>query len=362
DGVTQGFLQGTSSGMSFKTTLQGITTQIVGMLAKMALINPLLNKIDGGTRTTLDEVTDMLSGSSSASNAGTDKGLDQQDQEALQNWFGEKTQSGSQSSTDGLDQQDKSALNQLFGAGQGGSSGLSGLMSTKLFGTASVGSLLTGVGSGMAVGSLFSHVGKGTDGTLGSAIGSGVGSIVGSIFPVVGTVLGGIIGGAGGGILGSLFGGKHHYTIDDVSAENGTLSISRVHNHRNTDTITSGLQDDLDSLNQLYSDVGASVSDSGVVGQVYAKRYRGKHSNQTLADILPDIDLTSSDATFAKALAGGMPSSFDSVDTYAQTVQQLKQTSDALDALGVHVSKFTDATHVSVESISGYTGDLAKVL
>ncbi|MCP1196025.1 phage tail length tape measure family protein [Acetobacter senegalensis] len=362
DGVTQGFLQGTSSGMSFKTTLQGITTQIVGMLAKMALINPLLNKIDGGTRTTLDEVTDMLSGSSSASNAGTDKGLDQQDQEALQNWFGEKTQSGSQGSTDGLDQQDKSALNQLFGAGQGGSSGLSGLMSTKLFGTASVGSLLTGVGSGMAVGSLFSHVGKGTDGTLGSAIGSGVGSIVGSIFPVVGTVLGGIIGGAGGGILGSLFGGKHHYTIDDVSAENGTLSISRVHNHRNTDTITSGLQDDLDSLNQLYSDVGASVSDSGVVGQVYAKRYRGKHSNQTLADILPDIDLTSSDATFAKALAGGMPSSFDSVDTYAQTVQQLKQTSDALDALGVHVSKFTDATHVSVESISGYTGDLAKVL
>ncbi|CEF41293.1 phage-related minor tail protein [Acetobacter senegalensis] len=362
DGVTQGFLQGTSSGMSFKSTLQGITTQIVGMLAKMALINPLLNKIDGGTRTTMDDVTDMLSGSSSASNAGTDKGLDQQDQEALQNWFGEKTQSGSQSSTDGLDQQDKSALNQLFGAGQGGSSGLSGLMSTKLFGTASVGSLLTGVGSGMAVGSLFSHVGKGTDGTLGSAIGSGVGSIVGSIFPVVGTVLGGIIGGAGGGILGSLFGGKHHYTIDDVSAENGTLSISRVHNHRNTDTITSGLQDDLDSLNQLYSDVGASVSDSGVVGQVYAKRYRGKHSNQTLADILPDIDLTSSDATFAKALAGGMPSSFDSVDTYAQTVQQLKQTSDALDALGVHVSKFTDATHVSVESISGYTGDLAKVL
>ncbi|ATJ90735.1 phage tail length tape measure family protein [Acetobacter tropicalis] len=362
DGVTQGFLQGTSSGMSFKTTLQGITTQIVGMLAKMALINPLLNKIDGGTRTTLDEVTDMLSGSSSASNAGTDKGLDQQDQEALQNWFGEKTQSGSQGSTDGLDQQDKSSLNQLFGAGQGGSSGLSGLMSTKLFGTASVGSLLTGVGSGMAVGSLFSHVGNGTDGTLGSAIGSGVGSIVGSIFPGVGTVLGGIIGGAGGGILGSLFGGKHHYTIDDVSAENGALSISRVHNHRNTDSITSPLQDDLDSLNQLYSDVGASVSDSGVVGQVYAKRYRGKKSSQTLADILPDIDLTSSDATFAKALAGGMPSSFDSVDTYAQTVQQLKQTSDALDALGVHVSKFTDATHVSVESISGYTGDLAKVL
>ncbi|MFP2872606.1 phage tail length tape measure family protein [Acetobacter tropicalis] len=362
DGVTQGFLQGTSSGMSFKTTLQGITTQIVGMLAKMALINPLLNKIDGGTRTTLDDVTDMLSGSSSASNAGTDKGLDQQDQEALQNWFGEKTQSGSQGSTDGLDQQDKSDLNQLFGAGQGGSSGLSGLMSTKLFGTASVGSLLTGVGSGMAVGSLFSHVGSGTDGTLGSAIGSGVGSIVGSIFPVVGTVLGGIIGGAGGGILGSLFGGKHHYTIDDVSAENGALSISRVHNHRNTDSITSPLQDDLDSLNQLYADVGASVSDSGVVGQVYAKRYRGKKSSQTLADILPDIDLTSSDATFAKALAGGMPSSFDSVDTYAQTVQQLKQTSDALDALGVHVSKFTDATHVSVESISGYTGDLAKVL
>ncbi|MDN7350684.1 phage tail length tape measure family protein [Acetobacter senegalensis] len=352
DGVTQGFLQGTSSGMSFKSMLQGLETQAVSLVAKFALINPLLNSIDGGTRTTLSDLSNLFSGANSGA-GGYLSGLSVQQQQNVRNQASQY-QSDWSPTVSGLSIGQKQTFTQK-------------LMGTQIFGSSSgsgngtIGSLLGGLGAGLSIGSLTSQIGHGTDGGIGSLIGSGVGAIVGSFVPVIGTVLGGLIGGAGGGLLGSLFGGKHHYTIDDVSGLDGLLSITNVHNHRNTDSITSGLQDDLDTINQTLSLTGASVDD-GLAGQVYAKRYRGKKSNQTLEDILPDIKLNSDDATFNMALQQLMPSSFSSVSEYTQDIQSLKELSDTLDSMGVAVSKFDDSSHVTVDHFNGYTGDMATAL
>ncbi|MBC9010249.1 hypothetical protein HXX79_16355 [Acetobacter tropicalis] len=57
-----------------------------------------------------------------------------------------------------------------------------------------------------------------------------------------------------------------------------------------------------------------------------------------------------------------MPKSFDSVSSYTQAIDSIKQLADTLDALHVSVAKFDDQTHITVGHISGYTGDLGKVL
>ncbi|MCG4260763.1 phage tail length tape measure family protein [Acetobacter senegalensis] len=352
DGVTQGFLQGTASGMSFKSTLQGLETQALSMVSKFALINPLLNSIDGGTRATLSDINGLFSSANNGT-GGYLSGLSIQQQQNVRNEAAQYQTDWAPTGT-GITASGKKTLTQE-------------LLSTQLFGSknssgdGTIGSLLGGVGAGLSIGALTSKIGHGTDGGIGSLIGSGVGAIVGSFVPVIGTVLGGLIGGAGGGLLGSLFGGKHHYTIDDVSGLNGLLSITNVHNHRNTDSITSGLQDDLDTINQTLSMTGASVDD-GLAGQVYAKRYRGKKSNQTLEDILPDIKLNTDDATFNMALQQLMPSSFSSVSEYTQDIQSLKELSDTLDSMGVAVSKFDDSSHITVDHFNGYTGDMATAL
>ncbi|OUL64563.1 hypothetical protein HK16_04100, partial [Acetobacter senegalensis] len=404
DGVTQGFLQGTSSGMSFKNVLKGIEVQVVGMIAKMALINPLLNKIDGGTRTTMDDITKMFSqqtGGNSSSEGGlssdqigqyldsgsgaSDNNMTQQDQMDL---FGNVESSasaggisrnGQVTASNGMTVSD---IQSFFGSGTSAKtssgfgsisdmfSGNGGLMSESGRETASTaggamslaGGVLGGLSMGYSVGKMSSNLtGGGQGGKIGAAVGAGIGTAVGAVFGgPVGGMIGGTVLGAIGGIIGGLF-NKTHRIYDSVIGSDGQLAIGGTRAKHAKDDVTEGLTTDLASVNAAYADAGITVSD-GSYGEVGHYHKGKKHRSTALTDLLPNITLQSDDANENLALQQLMPKSFDSVSSYTQAIESIKQLADTLDALHVSVAKFDDQTHITVGHISGYTGDLGKVL
>ncbi|MPQ75076.1 phage tail length tape measure family protein [Acetobacter senegalensis] len=417
DGITQGFLQGTSSGMSFKSVLKGIEVQIAAMLVKMALINPLLNKIDGGTRTTMDDITKMFSqqqngsastssdsswaptassdamnsvyandntGSASSSSFSSDWAPTVSGSTSLfsnTESHGGLSSSGQATASNGISVSD---IQSIFGSGSSSSSktssgfgslsdmfsGDGGLMSDSGQETAStaggamslVGGAVGGLTTGYSLGKKASNLtGGGEGGKIGAAVGAGIGTVVGSVFGgPIGGMIGGAVLGTIGGIIGGLF-NKTHRVYDSVIGSDGQLAIGGTRSKNAKDDVTAGLTTDLDSVNAAYADAGITVSD-GSYGEVGHYHKGKKHRSTALTDLLPDITLHSDDANEDLALQQLMPKSFDSISSYTQTIESIKQLADTLDALHVSVAKFDDQTHVTVGHISGYTGDLGKVL
>ncbi|MGV4856391.1 phage tail protein [Acetobacter senegalensis] len=344
DGVTQGFLLGTSSGMSFKSALQGIDTQLVSVLARFALINPALNAIDGKTRTTLTDVGNLFSG------MGTQN--DPLDAVSQSGWSVSPFEA----------QNMKKQMSSSSSSGSGNQSWLSSIMGQKIGGgNVTIGSIGTGIAGGLSVGSMLSSVGGGSYGTIGSLAGTALGTALGAwLGGPVGAMVGGTVLGGLGGLIGSLF-AKKHAVWDTVSGVDGALDITHTHTRRASDDVTAGLQDDLASINQVLGYTGATADD-GIIGEVGHQKKGKNKSSTALEDILPDIKLSSSDATFNMALQQLMPSSFSSVSEYTQDIQSLKELSDTLDGMGVAVSKFDDSSHVTVDHFNGYTGDMATAL
>lgn len=415
DGITQGFLQGTSSGMSFKNVLSGIETQIAGLVIKMGLINPLLNEIDGKGRDTLSDVNKLFSGSSSDSGSG---GLSQYlggsragvtssgevvgssglTVKEAQSFFGVGTNAGSGVGSSGLTPQEaQSFFGSGTSAGSGGaasilgdigsaanfagnlegktasSSGFGSSLGLHSFGdgiesagtlggaaTMAVGDIGGGL-AGYSVGKKASKLtGGGKGGQIGAAVGAGIGAVVGGMFGPLGSMIGGTVLGAVGGVIGGLF-NKKHYVYDSVVGSDGQLSIGGSRTKHASDDVRDSLQTDLDTVNSVYSDAGITVSagDYGEVGHYHKGK---KRSSTSLSDLLGGVDLSSDKANENLALKQIMPKKFDSISDYTQAVESIVQLTDTLDALHVSVSKFDDATHVTVGNITGYTGDVQKVL
>lgn len=360
--ITQALIQGAGAGVNFKSALQGIESQVVTMIAKLALINPLLNEIDGGTRSTFGDMVGLLSKGSSSSSVGDP--FAEADGSASFSGFSigqlfnlkkNAASSGDPFGGSGID------VNPNFGSSSEGVTAIGQRASSGYSTGQWAGGVLGGVAGGMSIGSMLGGIGGGTYGTVGSLAGTAVGTGVGAaLFGPLGAAIGGTVLGGLGGLIGGLF-STSHWAYDDVSGSNGQLSISGSRTKHTSDDVTAGLQTQLDSINDLLDSVGASVDD-GSYGSVGHYKKGSKTRSTDLASLLGGIGLTSSDDTFNKALAGGMPSSFDSVATYGSTLTALKQAADALDNLGVHVTKFDSATKVTVDHIDGYTGDLGTML
>lgn len=393
DDVTQAFVQGSGAGVSFKSVLQGIESQIASMLVKMALINPLLNSIDGGARSTLGDLSNVMSGMNGSSGSSTSSSSSLG---GMSDWFSRTWEGGSSGSSEGggfsgsgssaspsfnassfMGSQgsgNESSFSGFSGDGDFSGSGVaadssfsassSGLSSASSAGgmMGSIGGGIAGFGMGYSVGKMASNLtGGGQGGKIGAAVGSTIGSVVGGIFGgPMGSMIGGTVLGAIGGIIGGLF-NKTHYVWDTVGAQDGRLMISGVRTKHAKDNVSSGLQKQLDTINATLADANVTVG-NGDYGQVGHYHKGKKRRSKTLESLLPGIDLQTSDDTFSKALSGGMPDSVDSVSDWLNDISQLKQTADALDDLGVHVVKFNDAAHVTIDSFSGYTGDVAKML
>lgn len=329
DDITQAFIQGGKGAVSFKSVLQGLQTQVVGLVAKLAIVNPVLNSLGGEHRQTLGDVSDSLAAGGSVGNVN------------------------------------------IPGAGSAGSgvstsgSWLSKASNTKLFGGATVGNLLAGVGGGFAIGSALGNLGGGTYGTIGAGAGAAIGAGIGSFVPVIGTLYGGLIGGGLGGLLGGLFGHKKNpYTIDQVVMEGDRFSMGQSWNQKQDDTITAQLKADMASLNSTMASLGLKAEN------LYLGTVRDDPNNKdpsqrsvSLADLLGKVKLRSDDsATFSQALSQGMPEAFDSVAAFQSAVTQLKAMAEMVDALGVAVSKFNSDGTVTVSGFTEATGDLRTAL
>ncbi|NSL92912.1 phage tail protein [Acetobacter syzygii] len=322
DGITQGFLQGTSSGMSFKSTLQGVETQIVSMIARMALINPLLNGIDGKSRSTLSDISSLFGGMDNSSASG-----------------------------DGFS---GSGIELSPGEAQSFRTSLSGSGASSVGGAASNVGSMSGSVSGLS--NLFS--GKAADGSgIFSSVGSAVSSI-GSYLGIAGAAFG--VGEMAYSLFKSLF-AKTHYVWDTVSAKNGDLYISNTKTHHASDSVTSKLNPELDSVNQ-FMDLNDVSFEDGDLGQVGYRKH-GKHYRSTsLSDIITKGTLTSDDANMKQALTDLMPTSVSDISTWQQDVESIKSVADAMDTMKVSIKKFDDSTHVTVGHFDGYTGDMATAL
>lgn len=198
--------------------------------------------------------------------------------------------------------------------------------------------------SGMfaGLGNLFS--GKAADGSgIFSSVGSAVSSI-GSYMGMAGAAFG--IGDMAYNLLSQLFAKrKKDYQYVSVGSD-GMLDISgHVYKdiHGN-DNVASGLQSDLDNINNVFGYTGVSATNTDTIGKVGWSKKGKKSKTYSLTDLLPDLDLTSSDATMQQELKQLMPTSFDSVGTFTQDLESLKTLADALDSMKVSVSKFDDST------------------
>jgi len=331
--VTQAFVQSGKGAVDFGSILSGLQTQIVGLVAKMALINPALNALDGGSRNTFTSISDALASGGSVGNKAASVSI-----------TGAGTPASSVASS---------------------SSWLSGAMGTKLFGTATIGNTLAGIGGGFGIGSALGNIGGGTYGAIGSGLGAALGAGLGSIIPGVGTLIGGIAGGGLGGLLGGLFGHKKNpYTIDQVVMEGDQLSMGQSWNQKQNDTITAQLKADMANVNATMKSLGLKAEN------LYLGTVRDDPNNKdpsqrsvSLTDLLGKLQLRSDDsATYSQALSQGMPASFDSIASFQSAVTQLKSMADTVDALGVAVSKFNSDGTVTVSGFTEATGDLRTAL
>ncbi|MFC0570545.1 phage tail length tape measure family protein [Gluconobacter japonicus] len=344
---TQAFVNASNGGVTFKSAMQGVESQLVSMIAKLALINPLLSAIDGKSRITLGSIGSLFGGGSTVGGVSIPT-----------------VNVGSQDDADALGGLGSAASASGSLGGLGGTSWLSSGLKTNLFGTATVGNLLGGVGAGFGLGSALGGIGGGTNGTLGSGIGSGIGALAGSFIPGVGTLIGGLVGGGLGGLLGGLFGHKKNpYTIDQVQTIDGQLSLGQTWNQAQTDTITEQLKTDISSINSVLSATGADIG-GGYLGTVRNDKNNKNAAMRSvsLTDLLKSSTLTSSDATFNQALSQGMPSDITDVSTYTAAIQSLKTMADTVDQLGVSVSKFNSDGTVTIQNFTEATGDLKTAL
>ncbi len=232
--ITQAFANGSKSALDFGAIARTVLSQITDQVLKLAVLNPVLNSLFGGNRTTFSDASGYLGqlinggaapGSGAASGGFTlPGGYTQIGSESIGGGLpdgytqisGEDIQSGLYTQTPVSSIAGGAGGGGLFGAGGIGQAlgltGPNGLLSTPLsslgLGSGTVGSALGGAGLGFGAGTLLNGLvgGNSANGEIGSGVGAAAGAAIGSIIPGVGTIIGGLLGGVAGGLLGGLIG------------------------------------------------------------------------------------------------------------------------------------------------------------
>lgn len=256
--ITQAFANGSLQTLKFGDIARAVLSEIVQYAAKIAIINPALNSVFGGSRSTITDLFSATSGSGASSTGG---GFNLS---SLGNLFG----GGSLSST--LDN---------FGAYNLGGLGFTNATNTALSGmsgygpaTASQvtsaasslnGGLLNG-GSALGGFSSFSNV-LGTAGSIlpglmsGNYLQAGLGGAGAAIGTILLPGIGTAIGGALGNLVGSLFGPKpsDHTAVGTYDTATGVVFQSS--GPKETKDTQGGRQTALDAMQQAYQQLAALV-------------------------------------------------------------------------------------------------------
>lgn len=187
DAIVNAFVNGQGAAVNFGNIARGVLSSIVADIAKLAIVNPILNSLftsSSGPRATLAGA--FGGGATSLGGLGS-----------LGSLF-----SGFGSLFSG-------ASDFLFGQSAVGALGpqipTSGLLGSggSLFGTTGLGGLFQGAGLGAGIGGITASL-LGGNAAYGS-IGGGLGALLGQALipiPGVGAIIGGLLGGAGGGLIG----------------------------------------------------------------------------------------------------------------------------------------------------------------
>jgi len=356
--ITQAFIGGQGAAVNFGNVLRGVLTQILQQITQLAIINPILNSVIGGTnRTTLDQVLGAL-GSSSGSGgvtltspggdilgtlstggsvvSGTSSLLQALGYKGLGEQLGLTGEGGLLTGLGG-----KLGLTGPNGVLSGAGSSINGALATPLWGsgatTATVGTVLGAAGGGFAAGSL---VGTGvqalTDKTgpgpeIGAAIGTAIGiaaaPYTGGLSLLASALIGGVIGGAGGGLIGP--GPQNAYSGTEVALNDyGRLTIGQTRGQLFDEgkerDITIG---DADSINKFLDKIDVKISSIGnlyQVGQNTPGGYQDPTKFGSLASAFPDFRFQSAfdDKDLNKYLSN---KSFPDFTTFANEMSEYTQ-------------------------------------
>ncbi len=283
--ITQAFIQGQGAAVKWGTVMQGVISQVIQQVLKLAVINPIINSLFGQNNGTLASAFDVLSGSGSSVGAG---GVGSSGIGGISNLLG----LGGLSDSLGLTNIGSSlGITGPNGILSSLGSGLNGILGTQLLGglaggqfgpvtaglaaggvglpaSLTIGSLLGGLGAGFGAGSLTNSLlgGNALGGNVGSGLGAGAGALLGSIFPGVGTLLGGVLGGALGGGVGGLFGPSKAspYTSEQITVnQDGTLGLGRTASQITDNSAEiKQAQSDIDTINTYLKAVGITITNT----------------------------------------------------------------------------------------------------
>ena len=329
--VTQAFVSGQSGAVTFKNILSAVETQIGSLIAKLLLMNPLLNMLDGGKRTTISDVSGLLGsllGNSGGTTTATDAGTAAIDASTI----GSSTAAGV-TSLEGLglvnpisgltpEQLATADNNTSASSVTGSSGGISSLLSASPGNVLSIGTSLLkavnfiqngGVSSALssAGSSVSSFLGIGGDATAGAVSGagdaaagtasaavsgaSGAASAVGGTLSTItaaapyladayavyqiatqfssGNTKGGIISLLGGSLLGSLFSTHPLSAYDEtqLDVQNGALVAGKTTSQVESSAATKAAVSDYAGAVNTYlqnAHISIDLSNGAIVGGV----------------------------------------------------------------------------------------------
>lgn len=257
-GIVNAFLSGSGQAVNFGNIMRSVIGSIISEIAKLAIINPVINSLFGQANPTLGLALGALGnagggGSSSASGGGLFGSLSNvfslgqiSDTLGLTNIGSSLSGIGSSlglTGNGGLFSGLGSGLSGLLGsptnaALSGLGSGVYGPATAAQVGAAgTLGQFAGGIGLGFTAGDMLggflqSSMGKvGPAPMIGAGLGAGAGALAGTfLFPGVGTVLGGLIGGLIGGGGGGLIGPKKAtpYSSEYINIGANGLSLGNV--------------------------------------------------------------------------------------------------------------------------------------
>ena len=360
--ITQSFISGTGAAVNWGNVTRGILASVAQQALKLAVINPLVNGITGGSGVTLSGVAGALG---AASGGGSGEGASGGGLGMLSNVVslgrsGYSYLNGGGNFTTGISSVDGVIGTQLWGTSAAEAASLNTSAGIEALGAgvygpataggvstagtaaasgATVGSLAGGVGLGFAAGSLVGGAVQSSQGkqgpapTIGAAggavAGALIGSLVGPIGTIIGGLIGGIVGGAGGGFIGP--GKANAYTSTRVSLQNGRLVVGGTQaqgynaDGERADTIGAA-----GNLNAFLSNSGArlnSIGGLGQVGQNTPDGYQDPSKFGSVGGAFSDFRFGANDNLKNNAIAGksfgslnDLQAVFAAIDSFINTV------------------------------------------
>lgn len=412
DALVQAFVSGQGSAVNFGNVMKGIVSSILSDVAKLAIINPILNSIlpssqgarptlgaalggfggggiggggagglmgNVGTLGTVGGAVNTLSGGSlydmlGVSNIGSRLGLTGPNSlmSGATNFLnsgimGTSTIEAFAAGAPAFNSAASGLSSVSFGADAGAVysnlASQSFAPATGMFGGASVGSLLGGAAAGYGVGSFaggylqsaMNKTGPGPE--IGAAIGTAIGT---AILPGVGSVIGGLLGGLGGGMIGPRPPSPYTYTQFGFNAATGGLQTGKSENQIMSSNAAETAAS-IANFNATLSNLGLSIetmttrlgtvtpTTPGAGGQFGVGKEEGTSLVAgNLQELISKFTFTSSNPDLARYLKG---QSFPDQNALAAAVQQFQAVHKA-------IIEFLDGTVASMTKARTVTGSL----